>query len=220
MSFSRKEPELFNQLRVFAEGIAANPGLYQITVPDSVAITAAVNDFRTKYTIWNTPTTRNVDTLDAKDASMASVLGICRVFYKQIQNNNGIDNGAKEAIFVTPLSDTRTPRDCPQTAPAISIVAGTPGALTANFRDSTGLVPRGLPLGATMCQLFVEIGETNAEVFDESKARFVGNFTVNPMPIILNTADRGKQATLFARWGGKRNEFGQWSLPVSMTIAA
>ena len=64
------------------------------------------------------------------------------------------------------------------------------------------------------------MGEENAEVIDLNTARFVGNYTTNPMPIVFDGADRGKQATLFGRWGGKRNQFGQWSLPVSMTIAA
>jgi hypothetical protein len=40
------------------------------------------------------------------------------------------------------------------------------------------------------------------------------------MPAVFDPSERGKQATFFARWGGKRNEFGQWSVPVSMTIAA
>jgi hypothetical protein len=71
-----------------------------------------------------------------------------------------------------------------------------------------------------MCQLFVEVGAENAQTFDETKARFVGNYTTSPMAVIFDDAERGKQATYFARWGGKRNEFGQWSLPVSMTIAA
>ena len=42
----------------------------------------------------------------------------------------------------------------------------------------------------------------------------------NPIASAFDHADDGKVATYFARWGGKRNEFGQWSLPVSMTIAA
>jgi hypothetical protein len=82
------------------------------------------------------------------------------------------------------------------------------------------LASKAKPAGATMCQLFVEVSEENAETFDPAKARFVGNFTANPMVVVFDEADRGKQATYFARWGGKRNEFGQWSLPVSMTIAA
>ena len=42
----------------------------------------------------------------------------------------------------------------------------------------------------------------------------------NTIAITYDSADRGKQATYFARWGGKRNQFGQWSLPLAVTIAA
>jgi hypothetical protein len=220
MSFSKKESVLVTQLATFANTIAANIALYQVSQPDSNAISAAVADFAARYAIWQDPAQRTVDSLDDKNNAKASALGICAVFYKQIQINNGISNGDKEVIHVTPLNNSRTRRNCPETSPAVSIVASTPGAQTVNFRDSTGLVPRGLPMGATMCQLFVQVGDTNAEGFDSTKARFVGNYTLNPMPVFFEEAERGKQATYFARWGGKRNEFGQWSLPVSMTIAA
>lgn len=220
MAFSKKESELVTQLGVFADGIAGNLGVYQIQQPDSDAISAAVDQFIADYGIWNNPATRNVASLDAKNASKSGALGICRVFYRQIQNNNGISDGDKELIGVTPLNDTKTERHCPETAPGIVIVAATPAAHTVQFRDSTGLVPRGLPFGATMCQLFVQVGEENAQTLDLSKARFVGNYTSNPMAVPFDDDERGKQATYFARWGGKRNEFGSWSLPVSMTIAA
>jgi hypothetical protein len=218
--FSRTESVLVEQLPVFANGILANYGVYQVTLPDANACVSAVNDFVAKRAVWLNPATRTIGSLEAKDASKASALGICRVFYRQIQGNVGISNEDKLLIGVTPLNNSRTRRNCSETSPSITIVASTPGALTAAFRDSTDLTRRGLAPGATMCQVFVQVGDTNAETFDITKARFVGNFTTNPMPIVFDLADRGKQATLFARWGGKRNEFGMWSLPVSMTIAA
>ena len=218
--FSQREAELVDQLTAFASGISADNAKYQVSVPDAVAIQAAVDEFIQKRTVWNTPSTHNPTTYEAKQAAKASALGICRVFYRQIQGNVGISDEDKIAIGVLPLNSTRTPRPCPSTSPAIAITASTPLAMTANFRDSTDLSRRGLAPGATMCQLFVHVGEENAETIDLKTARFVGNYTTNPMPVVFDPEDRGKQATLFARWGGKRNEFGQWSLPVSMTIAA
>ena len=220
MAFSQKESELVVQLPVFAAGIAANIALYQVSQADADAIAAAVDDFVEKHAAWNNPATRTIGTLEAKDAAKFAALGICRVFYRQVQVNQGISNESKLLIGVTPLNTARTRRNCPQTSPALSVVAGTPAAQTVQFRDSTDLTRRGLPMGATMCQLFVEVGAENAQTFDQTKARFVGNYTTNPMAVLFDDADRGKQATYFARWGGKRNEFGQWSLPVSMTIAA
>jgi hypothetical protein len=220
MSFSQKESVLVDQLQAFAAGISANPGLYLVSVPDSVTIQTAVDLFLAARVVANTPATRNVGSIDEKDARKASALGVCRNFYRQIQNSAGISNEAKLLIGVLPLNPTRTKRDCPNTSPVVAVIASTPLAQTTEFRDSMDLASKAKPAGATMCQLFVEIGEENAEVFDPAKAKFVGNFTANPMPVIFNPEDRGKQATYFARWGGKRNEFGQWSLPVSMTIAA
>jgi hypothetical protein len=220
MAFSRREDELVLQLQTFADGISANPPLYQVGVPDAATIQAAVDQFIAARNVANNPATRNVGSIDTKDAKKASALGVCRVFYRQIQNNNGVSNDDKLLIGVMPFNNTRTPRPCPATSPSVTIVAGTPLAMTAEFRNSVDMSARGLPGGATMCQLFVEVAEENAETIDLTKARFVGNFTTNPMAVVFNAEDRGKQATLFARWGGKRNEFGNWSLPASMTIAA
>ena len=220
MAFSRKESELVDQLQVFADGIAANFGLYQVSQPDSDAISAAVDQFIAARNIAINPATRNVGSIDEKDAKKTSARGICGSFYRQIQNNNGITNEDKLLIGVLPFNPSRTPRNCPQLSPALSIVASTPLAFTAQFRDDSDPTSRALPLGATMCQLFVQIGTENAQTIDEKTARFVGNFTTNPMAVVFDPEDRGKQGTLFARWGGKRNEFGNWSLPVAMTIAA
>jgi hypothetical protein len=220
MGFSQKEQTLVDQLTTFSDGISNDPGLYQMGQPDADAIAQAVSQFIAARTIAVNPATRNVGTIDEKDAKKASALGICRVYYRQIQNNNGVSNDDKLLIGVLPFNNSRTVRPCPDAAPALSILAATPLAFTARFEDGTDPASRALPLGATMCQLFVEVGEANAEVFDSSKARFVGNFTTNPMVVVFDADDRGKQATLFARWGGKRNEFGMWSLPVAMTIAA
>jgi hypothetical protein len=220
MSFSNKEAVLVNELQVFATGISGNAALYFVSTPDSVTIVNAVNAFLAARIVANAPATRNVGSIDDKEAKKASALGVCRGFYRQIQNSSGISNEAKLLIGVLPLNPTRTQRNCPNTSPVVAVIASTPGAQTTEYRDSMDLASRSKPAGATMCQLFVEVGAANAEIFDPAKARFVGNFTSNPMPVFFNPEDRGKQATYFARWGGKRNEFGQWSLPASMTIAA
>ena len=220
MGFSNKESVLVDQLQAFAAGITADPGLYLLSEPDALTIQTAVDLFLAARVVANTPATRNVGSIDEKEAKKASALGVCRGFYRQIQNSSGISNEAKLLIGVLPLNPTRTKRDCPNTSPVVAVIASTPLAQTTEYRDSMDLASRSKPAGATMCQLFVQVDTENAEGFDPAKARFVGNFTANPMVVVFEEADRGKQATYFARWGGKRNEFGQWSLPVSMTIAA
>ena len=220
MGFSQKESELVDQLQSFAGGISADPGLYLVSTPDSVTIQTAVDAFLAARVVCNTPATRNIGTIDEKDAKKASALGVCRNFYRQIQNSAGISNEAKLLIGVLPLNPTRTQRNCPNTSPAVAVLASTPGAQTVEYRDSMDLASRSKPDGATMCQLFVEIGEENADTFDITKARFVGNFTANPMVVVFDEADRGKQATYFARWAGRRGDVSMWSNPVSLAIAA
>jgi hypothetical protein len=220
MAFSRKEAVLALQLQTFASGIFADPSRFGVATPDALSIKSAVDNFLALRVIANTPATRNVGSIDAKDAGKASALGICGVFYRQIQNSNGVSNDDKLLVGVMPFNTTRTPRTCPLTSPVVGIIAGTPLALTAEFRDSMDPSARGLPAGATMCQVFAHVGDENVETIDLKTARFIGNFTTNPMAVVFEGDDRGKQATLFGRWGGRRNQFGQWSLPVSMTIAA
>jgi hypothetical protein len=218
--FSDREPQLVDELGVFSLGLVNDSALYQVSTADAAGVRAAVLDFIAKRNIWIDPAQRTVNSLDDKNASKASALGICRVFYRQIAGNIGISNAAKNAIGVKPLNNTKTRRNCTTASPTMNVVASTPGAQTVEFHDSLDPTRRSMAPGATMLQLFVEIGEENAQTFDETKARFVGAFTTNPIPVVFNPADRGLQATYFARWGGKRAEVGQWSLPVSMTIAA
>lgn len=220
MAFSNRESVLVDELNVFAGGILLNYATYQMAQPDALTIRLAVDEFIAARAVAVNPATRTVGSIDIKLAKKASALGICRTFYRLIQSNNGVSNEDKLLIGVLPLNNTRTPRNCPASGVEVGIVATTPLAFTATFSDSVDPARRGLPPGATMCQLFVMTGEANFETFDDANARFVGNFTRNPMAVVFDAGDRGKQATLFARWGGKRNEFGSFSLPVSMTVAA
>ena len=100
----------------------------------------------------------------------------------------------------------------------IGVLVEKPLAHTLAYRDSLNPTPRAKPHGAQALQLFMVVDDENA--IDPREARFVGNFTSNPMTVTYAGRDRGKQATFFARWCGRRNQVGQWSLPVSMTIAA
>ena len=161
MSFSQKESELVLQLQAFAGGISADPGLYLLGTPDALTIQTAVDLFLAARVVANTPATRNVGTIDEKEARKASALGVCRGFYRQIQNSSGISNEAKLLIGVLPLNPTRTRRDCPNTSPVVAVIASTPGAQTTEFRDSMDLASKAKPAGATMCQLFVEVSEEN-----------------------------------------------------------
>ena len=58
MAFSDKESELVDELQAFANGIAANIGLYQVSQPDADTCVAAVNEFVAKRAVWVDPATR------------------------------------------------------------------------------------------------------------------------------------------------------------------
>jgi len=218
MSFSNKEPILRTQLPVFADGIAGNIRLYQVSQPDADAISAAVNEFVEKYEIWHNPATRTPGSLEAKDAAKFSALGICRVFYKQIQINNGISDEAKVDIFVTPLSNARTPRPCPVSPPTLSVVAATNGAQTLLYGSDLDPEARRKPPGADGIVLFRAIAAT--PVSDPALFQFYRKYTTRPMPVFFDEADRGKIASYYAKWIGQRGDMSTPSATVSMAIAA
>jgi len=125
----------------------------------------------------------------------------------------------KIAIGVRPINRGRSRINCPQTSPAIAIIAATPFQHTLRFKDSIALGERaGKPFGATQLQLFVAIGEERAA--DREQAKLCGCYTRNPIGVSFTSADDGKFATYYARWVSQRGEFGNWSSPVSMRIAA
>ena len=100
MGFSRRESELADQLQVFADGIAANWSVYQVSQADANTISTAVAAFIDARAVAVNPATRNVGTIDLKDAKKASARGICASFYRLIQNNNGISNEDKLLIGI------------------------------------------------------------------------------------------------------------------------
>jgi hypothetical protein len=218
MSIPNTEDELALWMTAFRDGINASPASYFVSDGDATTISNAVTAFINARTVANNETTRTKPNIELKDAALASADGVCRLFYGLIQRNAGISDADKIAIGVSPMNPNRTPRPCPQGSPGLNVVASTPGAITMEYYDSLNSGNKAKPFGATMCQLFVVVAEENAAT--PENAKFVGNFTTNPMPAVFDASERGKQATFFARWGGKRNEFGQWSVPVSMTIAA
>jgi len=112
----------------------------------------------------------------------------------------------------------REPVLVPNTSPALSVVASTMGAQTVRFADSMAPTTRAKPFGALMLQLYVAVGPTNAE--NPDTAKFLGNYSTNPIPVFFDFPDRGKQATYFGRWANQRNQVGPWSSPASLSIAA
>lgn len=213
-----QDPQALIWMQTFASGIAANVALYQLTAPDSTAISAAVNLFDTTLATANNPATRTPVSVGAKDDARTAAEQICRQFAGVIKHNAGISDPDKQAIGVRPINNSREPIECPQTSPLLAIIAATPGTQTLRYSDSMTPDSPAKPFGASEIQLFRAIGTTPA--VDPNSAAFYGKFTKNPVAVNFNPADNGKQATYFARWASRRGQVGPWSNPISMAIAA
>ena len=81
--FLDREPQLVDELNVFSLGLVNDSSaFYQVSTADAAGVRAAVLDFIAKRNIWIDPAQRTVNSLDDKNASKASALGLCRVFYR------------------------------------------------------------------------------------------------------------------------------------------
>jgi hypothetical protein len=198
--------------------LSENPSQYQLSVSEAQHISGVVDEAWVAYNAGTDEATRTKATIHQKDLKLASAKQLCRVYAKLIKYNLGISDSAKIDAGIRPLSETRAKIECPQSSPSLMLVTGTPGAQTLQYRDSLAPERRAKPFGATCLQLWVTVAATNAA--DMSEAKCLGNFTTNPIGVAFEMSERGMQATYWGRWGGKRNQFGQWSLPISMTIAA
>jgi hypothetical protein len=202
----------------FAEGISADPGTYQCSAADALAITAAVNAYALAYQAATNPATRTPLAITSKDQNRASAEQIVRQFAGLIRANAGISDAAKEAIGVRPVNNTRSPINVPSSSPLIGVIGATPGSHTLRYADSTAPDRMAKPFGAAAIQIFRAVGTEPTTL--ESAASFYGVFTKNPVGVAFGETDDGKVATYFARWQSRRGDVGPWSLPVSMRIAA
>jgi hypothetical protein len=214
----RADANALNWFRVFKAGTSANASVYQLSQPDADLIASVVDAFAAAYAVSSDPARRNVGTIDRKFAARFNAERVCRHFAQLIKLNLGTSDGDKALIGVPTINNAKSRVTCPLSSPTIIVVAATNLAHTLRYHDSLSPTVRAKPHGAQALQLHRVIDDENA--YNPDDARYVGNFASNPICVQFDHRDRGKQATYFARWSGRRNEVGQWSLPVSMTIAA
>lgn len=213
-----QDPQALIWMQSFANTLSANVGTYFISAADAATISSAVAAFAAALAISSEPSTRTPVTINDKDEARNAAEQVCRQFAILIKYNAGIGNGAKIAAGVRPVNPDREPIECPQSSPALNVVASTPGSQTLRYTDALTPDTRAKPFGATELQLFCVVGEEPAT--NPDNAKFMGKFTKNPVSVEFGAADNGKQATYFARWSSRKGEVGPWSLPVSMAIAA
>ena len=205
-------------MQTFAAGLSASPATYFVSVADATAVQNAVDAFAAAHADAVDPAQRTPVVVALKDEMRNAAAQLVRQFAVLIKYNAGISNPDKIAIGVRPVNPNREPINCPQTSPMLNVVAATPGAHTLRYADSLTPDSPARPFGASELQLFVAIAEEI--VTDPDDAKFYNKFTRNPVAVGFDADDNGKQATYFARWAGRRGDFGPWSAPVTLAIAA
>ena len=205
-------------MRTFAVGIAANPGRYQCAPTDGIALQQAVDEYQQALRLAESDKTRTKSTVSLKDQTRNTAEQICRVYYANIKANAGVSDQAKLEIGVRPLNTGRSRIQCPTTAPILSIIGATPLCHTLHYNDSMTPDSPGKPFGALHLRLFVAINDDRT-ITKPSEAQFYGTFTRNPVGVAFTSEDDGRVATYFARWAGRRNDVGPWSVPISFRIA-
>jgi hypothetical protein len=214
----RQDAQALAWMQHFAGGIAADPARYLLGPADAAAIRDVVDAFGEAMARSSDPATRTRPSVLAKDQARVAAEQLCALYYSLIKPSAAVSDPDKIAIGVRPLNRTRTPIRCPITAPALGIVAATPGRHTLRYRDSLG-GGGGKPFGATHLQLFVAVGAA-APAGGPADARWAGQYTRNPITVAFDPADDGRRATYYGRWIARRGDVGPWSAPVGMRIAA
>jgi hypothetical protein len=203
----------------FAEHMSSNFAAYMLTSAQAATIQAAVDEFVEKYEITLNPDLKTKTTVIAKDNARSIAEGMCRDFAILIKDNLGIDDEDKVAAGVRPINPDRDPINVPMTSPLLNILGNTPGGQTLRFADPTTPESRAKPFGAGSLQLFLAVTDGDEEA-PLSEARFHSMVTKNPISVDFTQEQDGKMATYYARWASVKGEFGPWSLPIALRIAA
>lgn len=217
-SIPPRDAEALAWMEIFAAGIAADPGRFQLTAGDAGAISAAVAAFAAGLSEAQNPELRTPVVVATKEELRASAEAMCRQFAILIKYNAGIANPDKIAIGVRPVNTSRSPVNVPESSPALTIIGATPGAHTLRYADTNTPTSAAKPFGAAQIQIYVAVADES--VTEVEAAAFRAAHSRNPISVEFGSADDGKMATYFARWSNLRGDTGPWSVPVSLRIAA
>jgi hypothetical protein len=205
-------------MQTFANGIALQPHAYQLDPVDASFLLATVNAFAHALAVTEDAAQRTSLAVCNKNIARKAAERLCQQYYSQIKTNAGVTDGNKIAIGVRPLNRSRQRIGCPQSAPRIGIVGGGPGRQFIRFGDGTTSSGSAKPFGAAFVELRIAVAD--GPVRDVNEATRSKLATRNPVRIGFLHKDDQKKATYFARWVSRRGETGDWSLPISMSIAA
>lgn len=204
----------------FAAGLGARPWGYGVSPAEAETIRYVVDRFAEAMRLAKSPGTRCRATVLEKDRARAVAYRTCSSVVHQVKANLGVTDADKLALGVWPRGPGGAvrPGGPPTTAPVLGIVGMTPGRQVLTYRDAVNPDPKAKPAGVTAVEVWRAVGD--GPVRDVKAARWAMAATRTPFVVALEHRDDGKVATYFARYVTRRGQFGPWSQPVSMTVAA
>jgi hypothetical protein len=197
--------------------LTADPPRYGVTAGDAAAVHTVVAAFDVALTAASDPSTRTKTTVQAKSEARAAMLQVVRNMAQFIRNNLGVSGEDKVSLGLNLADPSRARLPVPPTVPLLSILGATPLAQTIRFADSATPTSRSKPFGAIGMELWGLVSPTPPS--GPGACQYFGLVTRNPKVVTFTSADVGKSATFYGRWIIRSGETGNWSLPISMTVA-
>ena len=202
----------------FAHQLSLTPGEYGQTAASIAGVVGAVDAAHAAWLVANLPGTRTTDSIASRDVLTADAVTEVRVLAKLIKAAPGVSDAALLRLGLRPNSTSRTPIYVPDTQPGLMVVGSTTGSQTLAYSNPADPTRRGKPFGAASIQILVAVAA--GPVDDVRQANILGCYTRGPIGVAFDATDKGKTATYFARWQGRRGDVSPVSTPVSMLIAA
>lgn len=200
----------------------ANPATYGLTAPNAAAITAESNAFAAAYTAATDPATKTKVTVAAKDAARNHAEEVVRPLCQQVAKDPAVLDPDKVALGLNPPNPTRPPIPAPTAAPIVTILSASNLVLLCSTKANDGSSGKAKPTGVIGIQHRIGVGTVPA--IDPAACNRIEQTTKTPFTFQFEAAERGKQATIFARYytrggPGGAAQYGPWSDPVTGYIA-
>lgn len=213
-----RDSQLDSWLLNFKTLIAANPASYGLVSGDATSITNSFNAWHAAYLAATNPTTRTHVTIAAKDAQKILTVDVVRTYATTIRANTAVSNDLKLGLGLRIADTTPTPVPPPTTYPILAINGAGPGTQDLRASDQLSPTRRAKPAGTAGLLVFRVVATEAAT--DPNSAPLLGFVTKAAFQSTFAPEDDGKIATYFARWTNGKGQFGPWSAPVSMRVAA
>jgi len=205
----------------FSAMLTAAPTDYGLIAGDAVIVAAADGPFQAAYALSSVPATRTPVTVADTAAARATLEAVIRPYAVRISLNQTVDPALKVGIGVTVRAGSPTPVPQPTTAPDIAVLGQINGLATMSYTEP-GTIGKAKPYGVIAAEVAVALG-TVVAIDPEIATRHVHR-SKSPFTLDFSAPDRGKYATIWARWitrsgpGGK-GQVGPWSTSASFVVA-